>query len=156
MLKIFRNINFFFNAEQQLYVNVLKELSPKMATNIFLNTGVSLGVQINFFIKWTEWKNSIERIESSQNNSIMEEEISLNKILNSNPYGESVKKSFEKEKSLNDKTRKLLCEAVLYFCINNNHSLTVKDCENLGNQIVKTFPNEEMVNKNIRQYNYFI
>lgn len=132
--------------EQQLYVDILQNLTPKMALRIFSHTDVSLGVQINFFIKWSEWKKTLDKTAtSSKESEVLSEVISLGAILNSNPYGKSVKLVYEKKQELNEDTRKLLLEAILHFCIDNEHSLTVKDSAKLAKQIVETFPNEKMV-----------
>lgn len=38
-----------------------------------------------------------------------------------------------------------VCEAIVHFCIENDHSLKVKDAENLAKQIAEVFDGEESV-----------
>lgn len=123
-----------------------------MAKNILAKTNLSLGIQIEFYHQWSKWS---ERSTASENittdiaypNTSKKPFSNLNlaTILNSNPYGQSVIQAYEKESSLNEHTRKILCESIIHYCIDRGHSLTIKDTENLVKEIVFTFKGEDMV-----------
>lgn len=71
--------------------------------------------------------------------------ISLSNVLNSDTYGKSVMESYQRDKSLNDNSRKLLVESVLQYCIANQHDLSVADCALLSKEISEEFAGEEAV-----------
>lgn len=68
--------------------------------------------------------------------------LKLESILKSNPYGLSVMATFKNHNKLDENSRKLLCEAIVQFCIEKNHSMTVHDAEDITKQIVLMFPDE--------------
>lgn len=168
---IFIHLLYFTYIEQQLYVGILKHMSNGIAERIFHGTNISLGAQIEFHYQWSQWiKNfnqesgSNEKNQSNDNtnqiltdiNETIEESstsksnqsISLHTILKSksNPYGTSVCDYYRKNGVLDDKIRKLLCEAVLFYCIETKHNLSKKDCASLTEQIVQSFKGEVPVN----------
>lgn len=71
-----------------------------------------------------------------------QEKLNLNSILNSNIQGKNLLIKFKETKIVTENLRKLLCESVLQYCIENDYSLTVHDCESLANQICVAFPGE--------------
>lgn len=147
-----------------------------MAQNLFQSTDIPLGARVEFFYQWFQWSKAFDqpiRTEPSSNENIQlimldnqeinaqqslnasnpnQPEIDLCKILNSNTYGTSMLNSFKQAKAMNENLRKLLCESVLQYCIENKHDLTVNDSSKLAHQICKIFPGEEMVHFHVLSF----
>lgn len=161
---------FILNLEQQLYVGVLKHLSDQIATQML--TKFTYGAQHEFYYNWKRWIKSINQQEDTiaqnkeatsivPNSQIVEIpqashsdvvhnicNINLNEILRTGPYGPGVVSYYQKHGELNDRMRKLLVEAFLYYCTNNEVSVTKSACQDLSQQIVRAFKGEIMVSKN--------
>lgn len=137
-------------------------MSQEVVHKLFKSTNISLGVQVEFAYQWSKWiqfnrdnlpvieNGQLESSEYNNTNNIVQiasttQFLKLDSILKSNAYGLSIIAAFKDEKKLDDNTRKLLCEAIIQFCIEKNHSLTVYDAENITKQIVTMFPDEVAV-----------
>lgn len=73
------------------------------------------------------------------------EDINLNKILAYGPYGPGVLSHYKVHNSLDEKTRKLLVEAFLYYCIAMGVTVSKATCKSLALQIQDTFKGEVAV-----------
>lgn len=110
-------------------------------------------------------KTNVPEVDTSQSRDFVTERkktsktnepnlINLKTILQSNTYGKSLIDAFgsknideisKSKPELTENLRHLLCEAILQYCIEYSHDLTVRDCEKLANQICQVFPDELMV-----------
>lgn len=55
--------------DQQLYVCVLKHLSTQMASSLFYNSNLSLGVQVEFYYRWSQWIQIVDQNQTVQKNT---------------------------------------------------------------------------------------
>lgn len=143
-------------------------MSKEMAQTLFQSTNIPLGVRVEFFYQWSRWiettnqtnsnESQLDNMESRESSvlksidSITQEDpksiqdtINLNTILKSNTYGKSMLKAYRDTRTMTENLRKLLCDAILQYCVENKHDLTVNDCASLSKQICKVFPGELVV-----------
>lgn len=137
----------------------MKQLSNERVRNLLENSQFTLGVREQFYYEWSRWNKLCVEItpndqhRSSQtdaNESICSHTetlqritIDLNEILiyATNFHGDK----FLKATYLDERLRKELCDAILKYCIKNDHEISVKDSESLAYQICDKFPDEDMV-----------
>lgn len=88
-----------------------------------------------------------KKSDAAGSTSVDTSEISINlkTIINSNTYGQSVLKQFNEKKAMNDNLRKMLCDSILQYCIENKHELSTVDCAKLTKQICSVFSGETAV-----------
>lgn len=109
-----------------------------------------------------QFTSTVDEIETKTNEpstSKNDKSISLHDILKSNPYGKNVIDTFQsadgqpaEKPQLNENLRKLLCEAVLQYCIEHNHDLSKSDCASLTTQICTVFPDELAVHFHLLEF----
>lgn len=81
-------------------------------------------------------------IAQSQTQTTKDPHLDLSKILQCAPYGPAVLTYYKSHSSLDDKTRKLLVEASLHYCITVNIKPTMGSCQKLAKLIAETLNGE--------------
>lgn len=155
----------FSLTEQQLFVDVLREMTDDIA-KILLQNHTTLGVQIHFLLKWREWKNQLKAMpqielelptnrnftlpdSSNESNLILsnvQNRISLSNILHNNHESRLILQYANRNNNkLNEGIRQMLVDTICNYFIRHNLPLSVDDCDAFSNQIVKTFADEQKV-----------
>lgn len=125
-----------------------QSIDPLLQSNVSLLQSNTACTQANdpllaneFLTFQSEFREQITSSKQKENRN----PISLSSILNSNAYGKRVIETYNRDKSLNDDSRKLLVDSVLQYCIANDHDLSVADCALLSNEISEEFTGEDAV-----------
>lgn len=147
--------------EQQLFVGVLKQLPDHVAKELLKESNFGVGLRGQFYYHCAKWvqvvgkpndnqceqhpirkTSDLQPSQSSTPPPTPSQLINLNDILKVGPYGPGVVQHYKKYGCLNEKVRKLLLEACLFYCANNNLSATKSNCQSLAFQIRDTFQGE--------------